>query len=85
MKSPPEDFPPGTSWAAGLPRNLAILHSPLLKVVAVRYWARTMRSPEGELCFAAHTRHAPAEMLALAQDTAARITNSPALTTLLRP
>ena len=68
----------------GLPRNLAVLHSPLLKAVAVRYWARTMRSPTGELCFAAHTRHAPAEMRALGHDTAARITTSPALTELLR-
>ena len=73
------------SGTAGLPRNLAVLHSPLLKVVAVRYWARTMRSPAGELCFAAHTRHAPAEMRALCHDTAARITTSPALTELLRP
>ena len=73
------------SGTAGLPRNLAVLHSPLLKVVAVRYWARTMRSPAGELCFAAHTRHAPAEMRALGHDTAARITTSPALTELLRP
>jgi 2-dehydropantoate 2-reductase len=72
------------SGTAGLPRNLAVLHSPLLKVVAVRYWARTMRSPTGELCFAAHTRHAPAEMRALGHDTAARITTSPALTELLR-
>ena len=47
---------------AGLPRNLAVLHSPLLRAVAVRYWARTMRSPTGELCFAAHSRHAEAEM-----------------------
>jgi hypothetical protein len=50
---------------AGLPRNLAVLHSPLLEAVAVRYWARTMR--------------------ALGDDTAARITSSPALTELLRP
>jgi 2-dehydropantoate 2-reductase len=70
---------------AGLPRNLAVLHSPLLKAVAVRYWARTMRSPMGELCFAAHSRHAEAEMRALASDTATRITSSPALTELLRP
>ena len=70
---------------AGLPRNLAVLHSPLLRVVAVRYWARTMRSPTGELCFAAHSRHAEAEMRALGQDMAARITSSPALTELLRP
>ena len=49
---------------AGLPRNLAVLHRPWLRPVAVRYWARTMRSPAGELCFAAHSRHAEAEMRA---------------------
>jgi 2-dehydropantoate 2-reductase len=70
---------------AGLPRNLAVLHSPLLEAVAVRYWARTMRSPAGELCFAGHSRHAEAEMRALGDDMAARITSSPALTELLRP
>ena len=74
-----------TDGTAGLPRNLAVLHSPLLRAVAVRYWARTMRSPIGELCFAAHSRHAEAEMRALGQDVATRITNSPALTELLRP
>ena len=68
------------------PRNLAVLHSPLLRAVAIRYWARIMRSPVGELCFAAHSRHAVAEMRALGQDVAARITHSPAaLTELLRP
>ena len=70
---------------AGLPRDLAVLHSPLLRVFAVRYWARTMRSPMGELCFAAHARHAEPEMQALARDVAARITCSSALTELLRP
>jgi 2-dehydropantoate 2-reductase len=70
---------------AGVPRNLAILHTPLLMPVAVRYWARTMRSPMGELCFAAHSRHAGAEMRALGDDMAARITDSPDLTELLRP
>jgi ketopantoate reductase len=70
---------------AGLPRNLAVLHSPLLKAVAVRYWARTMRSPMGELCFDGHSRHAEAEMRALGGDMAARITSSSALTELLRP
>jgi 2-dehydropantoate 2-reductase len=70
---------------AGLPRNLAVLHSPLLRAVAVRYWARTMRSPMGELCFAAHSRHADAEMRALGRDVAGRITDSPALSELLRP
>jgi ketopantoate reductase len=74
-----------TSGTAGRPRNLALLHSPLLRPVAVRYWARTMRSPMGELCFAAHARHAEAEMRALGRDVEARITGSPALTELLRP
>jgi hypothetical protein len=74
-----------TSGTAGLPRNLAVLHGPLLRPVAVRYWARTMRSPMGELCFAAHCRHAEAEMRALGQDVAARITDSPALAELLGP
>jgi 2-dehydropantoate 2-reductase len=69
---------------AGCPRNLAVLHSPLLRVVAVRYWARTMRSPMGELCFAAHARHAEPEMRALGHDVTARITGSPALAELLR-
>jgi 2-dehydropantoate 2-reductase len=70
---------------AGLPRNLAVLHSPLLRVVAVRYWARTMRSPMGELCFAAHARHAEPEMRALGRDVGVPPTGSPALTELLRP
>jgi hypothetical protein len=39
----------------------------------------------GELCFAAHARHAEAEMRALARDVEARITGSPALAELLRP
>jgi 2-dehydropantoate 2-reductase len=69
----------------GLPRNLAVLHSPVLRAVAVRYWARTMRTPMGELCFAAHSRHAEAEMRALGDEMAARITDSPALTELLCP
>jgi hypothetical protein len=64
---------------------LAWLDSPLLRVVAVRGWARTMRSPMGELCFAAHARHAEAEMRALGHDVMARITGSPALSELLRP
>lgn len=62
----------------GLPRNLAVLHSRLLKAVAVRYWARTMRSPAGELYFAAHTRHAEAEMRALGDQVTARLAHSPA-------
>lgn len=72
------------SGTAGLPRNLAVLHSPWLRPVAVRYWARAMRSPMGELCFAAHCRHATAEMKALGNDVAAQVTNSPALEELFR-
>jgi 2-dehydropantoate 2-reductase len=72
------------SGTAGRPANLAVLHSPLLRPVAVRYWARTMRSPVGELCFAAHSRHAAAEMRALGRDVRAQITGAPALTELLR-
>ena len=64
---------------AGLPRNLAVLHNPMLKAIAVRYWARTMRSPMGELCFAAHSRHAEAEMRALAHDVEAWIPGSSAI------
>lgn len=60
----------------GLPRNLAVLHSPALKAVAIRYWARTMRSPAGELWFAAHARHADAEMRALGDQVITRLPDS---------
>ena len=70
------------SGVIGLPRNLAVLHSPALKSVAVRYWARTMRSPAGELFFAAHARHAQPEMRALAVQVTARLGNSPAISRL---
>jgi hypothetical protein len=72
----------------GLPRNLAVLHNPLLKAVAVRYWAHTMRSPMGELCFAAHARHAQAEMRTLGDQVTSRIGNAPSarhLRQLLKP
>jgi 2-dehydropantoate 2-reductase len=69
---------------AGLPRNLAVLHAAILRPVAVRYWAKAMRSPMGELCFAAHCRHADTEMRALGRDTAARTTGSRAMAELLR-
>jgi len=61
----------------GLPRNLAILHHPLLRPFAVRYWAREMRSPMGELCFAAHARHAQPEMLTLSDDVLAVVGDRP--------
>jgi 2-dehydropantoate 2-reductase len=62
---------------AGRPRNLAVLHSSLLKPLAVRYWARTMRSPMGELCFAAHSRHAEAEMRALGGHVYRQVADDP--------
>jgi 2-dehydropantoate 2-reductase len=69
---------------AGLPRNLAVLHNRLLTPMAVRYWARTMRSPMGELCFAAHCRHARTEMLALGDQVALRLASSPSTSHLRR-
>ncbi len=72
----------------GLPRNLGVLHSPLLSPIAVHYWARTMRSPMGELAFAAHARHAEAEMRLLGEDVIERIGSAPgtaALYELLQP
>lgn len=62
---------------AGLPRNLAVLHHPALRPVAVRYWARVMRSPMGELCFAAHCRHSEAEMRFLAGQISGRLAGAP--------
>lgn len=61
----------------GLPRNLALLHHPLLRFVAVRYWAHTMRSPMGELRFAAHCRHSEPEMRALGAWVLSRLGETP--------
>lgn len=44
-----------------------------MRPVAIRYWARSMRSPMGELAFAAHARHAEPEMRALARDVVGRL------------
>ena len=41
------------SHIKGCPRNLAVLHNRWLAPAAIRYWARVMRSPMGELAFAA--------------------------------
>ena len=57
----------------GCPRNLAVLHNRWLTPVAIRYWARVMRSPMGESAFAAHARHAEPEMRRLAQDVIDRL------------
>ena len=64
----------------GLPRNLRVLHHRALTLFAVRYWARTLRSPMGEQCFAAHARHATTEMLGLADWVLASTISSPAPT-----
>jgi 2-dehydropantoate 2-reductase len=72
----------------GCPRNLAVLHNRWLAPVAIRYWARVMRSPMGELAFAAHARRAEPEMRSLADDVMTRLTRkdaSDALPTLLAP
>jgi 2-dehydropantoate 2-reductase len=57
----------------GLPRNLGVLHARGLQPVAVRYWARSMRSPMGELAFGAHARQAEPEMRAVARDVLSRL------------
>jgi 2-dehydropantoate 2-reductase len=57
----------------GRPRNLAVLHNQWLTPIAIRYWARVMRSPMGEFAFAAHARHVEPEMRRLAQDVIARL------------
>jgi 2-dehydropantoate 2-reductase len=66
----------------GCPRNLRVLHSRWLMPVATRYWARAMRSPMGELAFAAHARHAEPEMRALASDVITRLGRADATATL---
>jgi ketopantoate reductase len=57
----------------GLSKNLAILHNRFLTRIAILYWARAMRTPLGELAFAAHARHAESEMRALAHDVLLRL------------
>jgi len=61
----------------GCPGNLALLQRAMLRPVAMCYWARTMQSPMGELCFAAHARHAKGEMLSLADAALARLSDQP--------
>jgi 2-dehydropantoate 2-reductase len=60
----------------GLPRNLAFLHSRFLAPIAILYWAHAMRTPVGELAFAAHSRHAETEMRSLARDVLLRLPSS---------
>ncbi|MEO6760751.1 MAG: 2-dehydropantoate 2-reductase N-terminal domain-containing protein [Candidatus Saccharimonadales bacterium] len=51
----------------GAPHNLAVLHSHWLRLVAVAYWKKVMLSPNGELYFATHARHAPEEISMLSR------------------
>lgn len=67
----------------GAPGNLRTLHRPVLRPFAVWYWARTMRSPMGERCFAGHARHAEPEMRALAADAVERLKDQPRVDNLL--
>ncbi len=72
----------------GCPRNLAVLHNPWLAPLAVGYWARAMRSPMGELAFAAHARRAEPEMRSLTLDVISRVadaTSTAAIHKLLGP
>jgi 2-dehydropantoate 2-reductase len=61
----------------GIPRNLDLLHRGFMRPFAIRYWARTMRSPLGELTFAAHARHAGGEMRSLADAVIAKMGTRP--------
>jgi hypothetical protein len=50
------------------PLPLRIIFSGVPLWFSVRYWSRLFTSPRGDLYFARHTRHPPAEMAALAAD-----------------
>jgi len=74
---------------AEIPTNLMALYLGLPAAFAVSYWRRVLAGPRGELWFAAHTRAAPEEMRALADDLQAAIRRTgrpaPDLTKLLQP
>jgi 2-dehydropantoate 2-reductase len=71
-----------------IPANLRTLYLRLPTALAVRYWRRVLAGPRGELWFAAHTRAAPKEMRALADELQAAVRRAgcptPDLTMLLR-
>lgn len=60
---------------AEIPTNLRVLYR-LPTVLVVAYWQRVLASPRGELWFAAHTRAAPEEMRALADQLQAALTRA---------
>jgi 2-dehydropantoate 2-reductase len=73
---------------AEIPANLRTLYLRLPTGFAVSYWRRVLASPRGELWFAAHTRAAPEEMRALADELQAALhqigRSTPDLTMLLQ-
>jgi 2-dehydropantoate 2-reductase len=58
----------GASGHAEIPTNLRILYLWLPTAFVVRYWRGVFASPRGELWFGAHSRAAPEEMRALADE-----------------
>ena len=60
----------------GLPGNLAFLHKYWLRRFAIFYWKRMLQSSMGELCFAAHARHAKIEMQSLANTALEAVSKS---------
>lgn len=78
-----------SSGNAEIPTNLRTLYLRLPAAFVTSYWRRVLAGPRGELWFAAHTRAAPEEMRALAEDlqAAVRRTGRPApdLAELLKP
>ena len=65
---------------AGLPRNLGVLHGPLVKAAGGALLGPGRATPPtGELCFAAHARQwRPPSTKALAGQVTARLAGSPA-------
>ncbi len=61
---------------AEIPTNLRILYLWMPQTFAVRYWQKVLRTPRGELWFAAHSRAAPEEMRSLANDLLAEVRRS---------
>lgn len=74
---------------AEIPANVLTLYLRLPVAFAARYWRRVLAGPRGELWFAAHTRAAPEEMRALADNLQLAISRTgrpaPDLTKLLEP
>jgi 2-dehydropantoate 2-reductase len=70
---------------APAPLSLRIIFCRVPLWFSVRYWSRLFASPRGNLYFARHARHAPAEMAALAADvrTLLRADEAPQLARLL--